>query len=105
MHSIFNRERQVPRAGSTTDNLASQPRFLTPKSGRVMCRTTWFRSFVVAIVLLAGPLLIIPTGADATSGTLRITNDTILTTDHAGNVVIGNSGVTLDCAGHEITGA
>lgn len=39
-----------------------------------------------------------------TSGTLTITTSTTLTEDHNGNIVIAANRVTLDCAGHAVTG-
>jgi len=42
--------------------------------------------------------------AAATSGTLTITADTTLTSDHAGNIVIVADNVTLNCAGHLVSG-
>ncbi len=41
----------------------------------------------------------------ATTGTLTVTADTVLTDDHLGNIVIAADNVTLDCQGHAITGA
>ena len=40
----------------------------------------------------------------STSETRTIVTDTVLTADHDGEIVIGADGVTLDCAGHAITG-
>jgi parallel beta-helix repeat protein len=42
--------------------------------------------------------------AAASTGTLTITANTTLTEDHVGNIVIAADNVTLDCAGHSITG-
>ena len=42
--------------------------------------------------------------AGATTGPLVITSDTTLTEDHDGNIVIAANDVTLDCAGHTVTG-
>src|SRR5215207_3657183 len=42
--------------------------------------------------------------AAQTSGTLVITSDTTLTTDHQGSIVIGANDVTLDCAGYSVIG-
>jgi parallel beta-helix repeat protein len=42
--------------------------------------------------------------AAQTSGTLVITSDTTLTTDHHGSIVIGADDVTLDCAGYSVIG-
>lgn len=40
-----------------------------------------------------------------TTGTLNITDDTTLTEDHIGNIIIGADGITLDCASHTVTGS
>ena len=40
----------------------------------------------------------------STTGTLTITESTTLIQNHDGNIVIGADNVTLDCAGHTITG-
>jgi hypothetical protein len=52
----------------------------------------------VVLVLGAAP------AAGATSGTMTITTDTVLTEDHDGVIVIAADGVTLDCAGFTVTG-
>ena len=46
---------------------------------------------------------VVPT-ATATSGTLRITEDTTLGADHFGQIVIAADDVTLSCAGHAVRG-
>lgn len=56
---------------------------------------------LAALMLLALPLA---PPASATSGTLFITTDTTLTEDHEGSIVIAADAVTLDCAGHAVTG-
>ncbi|HSD33405.1 MAG TPA: right-handed parallel beta-helix repeat-containing protein [Gemmatimonadales bacterium] len=55
-------------------------------------------SFVIAMSLAA-----INAVAD-TSGTLTITSNTTLTENHNGSIWIEADNVTLDCAGHTITG-
>ena len=40
----------------------------------------------------------------ASSGTLIVTNDTTLSEDHRGSIHIDADNVTLDCAGHTVTG-
>ncbi len=40
----------------------------------------------------------------STSGTLTITESTTLIQNHRGNIVIGADNITLDCAGHALTG-
>jgi parallel beta-helix repeat protein len=42
--------------------------------------------------------------AAQTSGTLVVTSDTTLTTDHQGSIVIGANDVSLDCAGYSVIG-
>jgi parallel beta-helix repeat protein len=63
---------------------------------------------VAAAMLLsptvAAAMLLAPTSSDS-SGTLVITSNTLLTEDHEGSIVVARNGVTLDCAGHTLTGA
>lgn len=47
--------------------------------------------------------LILPALAFATSGTLNIAVDTVLTEDHTGNIIITADDVTLDCAGYRVS--
>ena len=54
---------------------------------------------VLVLVVFAGLI-----SASATSGTMTILVDTVLTEDHDGRIVIGADNVTLDCAGHTVTG-
>ena len=66
-----------------------------------------FRSFRRVAVVLAGCVavaLAIGPAAGATSGTLVITSDTALTEDHFGDIVIEADDITLDCAGHTVSG-
>lgn len=49
-------------------------------------------------------LLMSAPAAANTSGTMTVSTDTTLTEDHDGRIVIDADGVTLDCAGHTITG-
>lgn len=58
---------------------------------------------IVAMLLLSTASIIVPT-AQATSGTLTITSDTVLTADHYGNIVIAADGITLDGNGHSVIG-
>ncbi|MEI7745662.1 MAG: hypothetical protein WCK58_18140, partial [Chloroflexota bacterium] len=61
----------------------------------------------MAATAASGLLLVTTTGAftvSASSGTLVITASTTLTDDHVGNIVIEAGGVTLDCAGHTVSG-
>lgn len=56
---------------------------------------------VLALALLT---LLAPPWAAASSGTMVITTDTTLTEDHQGNILVNASKVTLDCAGHTVSG-
>ena len=60
--------------------------------------------FVTVAVLLLLAASTTSSPISATNGTLNIMNNTTLTEDHSGNIVIGASNVTLDCNGHSITG-
>ena len=57
-----------------------------------------FMAACLVLVLAASP-------AGATSGTLPITSNTLLTEDHHGQIVIAADNITLDCGGHQIIGA
>lgn len=50
------------------------------------------------------PGAIAPTLASA-PGIMNVTDDTTLGQDHEGQIVVGSSDVTLDCAGHRIVGS
>jgi len=50
------------------------------------------------LLLLSYPIL------GQTSGTLIVVEDTILTEDHLGDIIIDTDGVTLDCDGHIVEG-
>jgi len=60
-----------------------------------------FSPVVLGIALL--PMLTAPS-ARASSGTMVITTDTTLTEDHQGNILVNANKVTLDCAGHTVSG-
>jgi parallel beta-helix repeat protein len=63
------------------------------------------RRRVVLVVAFVAALLAVPSvQVAATSGTLSVTTDTTLTEDHDGDIVIDMDNVTLDCAGHTVTG-
>jgi parallel beta-helix repeat protein len=58
-------------------------------------------------VAIAGLLLLSTASAfivSASSGTLTITTSTTLAEDHVGNIIIAADDVTLDCAGHTVSG-
>lgn len=59
---------------------------------------------VAALMCLAAAVVLSST-ASASSGTLVVTANMTLTEDHAGSIVVARNGVTLDCAGHTISGA
>jgi len=59
---------------------------------------------VAALVCVAAAVAL-SSSASASSGTLVITSNTLLTEDHQGSIVVARNGVTLDCAGHTISGA
>jgi parallel beta-helix repeat protein len=63
----------------------------------------WAFTWATALAFLLGFFISVPE-ARATSGTMLITNDTTLTEDHQGTIVIASDGVTLDCAGHAVIG-
>ena len=66
---------------------------------------TWRRIAVAGVT--AGLLLLSTASAfvvSASSGTMTITKSTTLTVDHVGNIVIEADNVTLDCAGHSVSG-
>jgi parallel beta-helix repeat protein len=60
----------------------------------------------IQLALVLGALAIVSTvfapAASATSGTLVVTEDTVLTEDHNGYIAIAADNVTLDCAGHTV---
>ncbi len=61
--------------------------------------------FAIIILLLSSVISVIPMpSAQATSGTLTITKDTILTEDHYGNIIIAANNITLDGNGHILSG-
>jgi len=56
----------------------------------------------MVFIIVAVPLTGAP--ASASSGTLSITSNTTLSEDHHGSIVIAADNVTLDCAGHTVSG-
>ena len=68
------------------------------KRFRATC-TNWI-PLVVAVVFVVFDASL----AMASSGTLQVTSNTILTEDHYGNVVIQGNNITLDCANHTVSG-
>lgn len=60
-----------------------------------------FSTVVLGIALL--PMLT-TSPAYASSGTMVIMTDTTLTEDHQGNILLNANKVTLDCAGHTVSG-
>ena len=69
-----------------------------------LSRNSFVRVFGLVALLVLVFVVSIPASAN-TSGSWTIYEDTTLVEDHDGNIVIGEDGVTLDCAGHTITGS
>jgi parallel beta-helix repeat protein len=63
------------------------------------------KRFGIAVVttLVIG-IGVAPTTAGATTGTLFVGTSTVLTEDHLGQIVVTADNVTLDCAGHQVSG-
>ena len=78
------------------------------KGGTLATRRLHARMAVCGLALTASiaaiSLAIAASAATASSGTLTITSDTKLTEDHVGNIVVAADNVSLDCAGHSVTG-
>ena len=60
---------------------------------------------VAAVSVVVGIVGTNPMTAVATDGAMVVTEDTTLTEDHNGNIIIDANGITLDCDGHTITGS
>ncbi len=58
---------------------------------------------ILALVIAA--VAVLPVPVSATADPLTITATTTLTADHSGSIIIGANGITLDCAGHSVTGS
>ena len=65
-----------------------------------------FRDLKLTVLALFGlaVALLCASGASASSAPWVIVANTRLTSDHEGPIVIGASGITLDCVGHSLTG-
>ncbi len=63
------------------------------------------RRAIVFFALILAALGLAPAAGADTSGTLVITTNTKLGANHDGNIIIAADNVTLDCAGHTVTGA
>src|SRR3990172_2221253 len=61
-------------------------------------------SFVIITILLSSIAAIAAPAALATSGTLTITKNTVLTADHYGNIITAADGITLNGNGHTVSG-
>jgi parallel beta-helix repeat protein len=59
----------------------------------------------IAVLLAVTGALIGASHAGATDGVLLITSNTKLSEDHAGSIELAANGVTLDCAGHRVSGS
>jgi parallel beta-helix repeat protein len=57
-------------------------------------------------VMAAAAATVVIAGMPQTSraADLTITSDTTLTADHQGSIIVGSGGITVNCAGHNITG-
>ena len=67
--------------------------------------TAKIRTVVTALfVFVLAMWFVLPATATATSGEMHVTQNTVLTEDHSGEIVIDADNVTLDCAGHLVTG-
>lgn len=65
-----------------------------------------FGATAMAVIILSGAVaaaLIQQSPAYATTGTLTITQNTTLTEDHNGNIVIAADNIRLNCDGHTVT--
>lgn len=58
---------------------------------------------VLSWTALIATLALGSAAASATSGTLTILADTVLTEDHTGDIIVGADNVTLDCNGHGVS--
>lgn len=69
-------------------------------------RISWNKIIFFSVLGLALALLssMGSNAAMASADPLTLTADTILAEDHAGSIIVGADGITLDCAGHSITG-
>ncbi len=63
------------------------------------------RRFQPLVLLVSAGLLAFASQAQATSGYLPVASDTTLAEDHQGQIEVVADGVTLDCAGHRVTGS
>lgn len=61
-------------------------------------------SFLIITILLSSIAATAAPAAQATSGTLTITKNTVLTRDHYGSIIIAADGITLNGNGHSIIG-
>jgi parallel beta-helix repeat protein len=62
-------------------------------------------AMVAAVSVVVGVVGTEPMTAVATDGEMVVTENTTLTEDHNGNIVIGADGITLDCDAHTVTGS
>ena len=63
------------------------------------------RAALSVVLMVALAIIVVPTPVAGTTGTLTITTDSTLTENHVGNIVIAADGITLDCAGYNVTGS
>jgi parallel beta-helix repeat protein len=62
------------------------------------------RVVAASLILGAAGVFAVPSASQATSGTLVITTNTTLAEEHQGSIIVDADGVTLDCAGHSVSG-
>src|SRR5438045_7044281 len=65
-----------------------------------MCTRRFLYLVLLVVLFMAAP----GAAAGASTGTLIVTSNTVMTDDHQGTVIIAADNVTLDCAGHTISG-
>src|SRR4029077_8657205 len=93
--------RQSGRRNSEAGSLLGNNDLKSCRSWRSHMTRSIFSTVVLGIALL--PMLTM-SPAYASSGTMVITTDTTLTEDHQGNILLNANKVTLDCAGHTVSG-
>ena len=59
---------------------------------------------IAGLLVIVALYFLLPAPAHATADPLVITKNTTLKADHVGKILIGADGVTLNCAGHNVTG-
>src|SRR4051794_4187441 len=68
---------------------------------------TWLNAYWPRVLAVGAAIAIVAIGAphaSASSSTWFVSSDTTLTADFSGQIVVVGSGVTLNCAGHLVSG-